>query len=323
MTAPDDRRLTLVDPKRRRSDEPSFSDSVRTRELKVLVVDDNRADLYLLRGALEGVPEAKLRVSEATSYEGALARIKEEPFNLCICDIWLSNGRTGIDLYKATRGLPCLMPFIAVTGHSEEDEVANACLRVGFDDVLIKNDLKRANFYRIVRNSVLRNTYSRVLFEKSEVDELTGLINHRGMLVRLNAERDRAARQRMALSILYLDLNDFKKINDAWGHSAGDLALVHFAKLVRALLRCSDVFARIGGDEFIVGMPATTAREAKELEQRIGQALAATPLRFNEHVIPMTVSVGISDNTTSDYQCSLSDLVERADADMYSNKKGI
>lgn len=154
----------------------------------------------------------------------------------------------------------------------------------------------------------------------SETDELTGLLNMRGFSIAANRLFGQAVRYNRAASVLMIDSDNLKQVNDGHGHEAGNRLLRQLTRLVQAELRFTDVLARYGGDEFIVLLPETPARGAQEVAERIRDAIAAVPLEADGRRIPCTVSIGVAtypaDGTTLDA------LVQRADRAMYEAKQG-
>ena len=158
------------------------------------------------------------------------------------------------------------------------------------------------------------------LAELSETDQLTRLLNARGFAARLQAEIQRSRRYREPVSLLFLDLDGFKNINDKFGHRAGSQALREVAAVIRAQLRETDTGARWGGDEFTVIAPNTNKEAATMFAERIRAGIA-------EHVTewPLTASIGIATldwevaqvATVPDAQALLRD----ADAAMYEAKR--
>jgi len=155
-------------------------------------------------------------------------------------------------------------------------------------------------------------------------DELTGIMNRRHFIQQAAIEMERAARVSHPLSILMLDLDHFKKINDSYGHLAGDEALKCFAGQARAIIRCYDLFGRIGGEEFAILLPGTDLQPAAEIAERIRQACRDitsrdfTPKPGRRSAGTMTVSIGATILKTSDE--SLDDLLRRADQALYRAK---
>lgn len=124
------------------------------------------------------------------------------------------------------------------------------------------------------------------------LDDLTGAANRRKLLTRLDDECIRSDRTQQAFSLLMIDLDGFKEINDSHGHAAGDECLRIFANAVKSRLRNTDLLARMGGDEFCVVLPATTLREAAIVARQIVDACRETPAHWDNAPIAMTASIG-------------------------------
>ena len=157
------------------------------------------------------------------------------------------------------------------------------------------------------------------LAERSETDDLTGLYNARGLSRRLHEEMNRFARYREPLALLLLDVDGLKDINDRFGHAAGNFALRHVAKAMRAELRTSDVGARWGGDEFAILAPNTSRAAAEALAERIRSLIGHTQLAW-----PSSVSMGIAAISAPHWQAPIGadDIMQMADAALYAAKNG-
>lgn len=150
-------------------------------------------------------------------------------------------------------------------------------------------------------------------------DPLTGFYNHRYLHERLSEEVVRAVRTRRPLSVVMLDLDDFKLVNDTFGHVFGDRVLVHVAELVKTTLRGSDVAARYGGDEFALVLPETSHEDAMRVAERILEVLAATPyVAEGRSPIVISASVGVASHPEDGR--SATDLIAMADTGLYSAK---
>jgi diguanylate cyclase (GGDEF)-like protein len=126
------------------------------------------------------------------------------------------------------------------------------------------------------------------------IDPLTGLPNRRGFMEGCGRELERARRYGGTLSVLMLDADHFKRINDEYGHAGGDLALQHLAETLLGTLRATDVAGRMGGEEFAVLLPETDIAGARQLAQRIRMNIAAAPLMMGHAPAALTVSVGVA-----------------------------
>lgn len=146
---------------------------------------------------------------------------------------------------------------------------------------------------------------TQVLERLAYADFLTGLLNRRGIIDRLEMERNRLARQHTRLGVIILDLDYFKRINDSHGHDAGDRALVHVANVIRGVMRSYDVCARWGGEEFLVIVPGIADRDTLlRAAEKLRNQIRAKPFDAGTGVIPITASVG----------CYLADPAESTDA---------
>jgi diguanylate cyclase (GGDEF)-like protein len=149
-------------------------------------------------------------------------------------------------------------------------------------------------------------------------DPLTGLSNRRQFLARLTEEFGRVQRFGRTSSVLMLDLDRFKRINDTYGHAAGDAALKHFAALIVNALRKIDTAGRLGGEEFAIILPGADATAARISAERLCEIVAKTPFMYGGNVIPLAVSIGIASTDAHD---SAPDVVlARADKALYRAK---
>jgi diguanylate cyclase (GGDEF)-like protein len=149
---------------------------------------------------------------------------------------------------------------------------------------------------------------------------LTGFLNHRSFHERLGEEIVRSGRSRSSIALLMIDLDDFKLVNDTFGHQLGDRVLVFAADLIRSTLRASDIAARYGGDEFAVILPETDREAAQAAADRIGEAFAATSLTVEGRgPIPVGATVGVAIHP-SDARTG-PELIALADDDLYRTKR--
>ncbi|MEW5788699.1 MAG: diguanylate cyclase [Pseudomonadota bacterium] len=148
-------------------------------------------------------------------------------------------------------------------------------------------------------------------------DQLTGALNRRGMDEAFSRELARADRLDAPLSIGLLDIDHFKKLNDGLGHQAGDQALRHLAKVVKGLLRPTDILARYGGEEFLILLPNTQAEEGEQVLKRIQRELTRQFFMHDNERVLITFSAGVAQRLAGETESA---LLARADAAMYSAK---
>lgn len=162
--------------------------------------------------------------------------------------------------------------------------------------------------------------FARVFAERlSETDELTGLPNMRAFGVGLRRERARADRDGRPFSVMMIDADNLKQINDNLGHEVGNQLIVQMVEAIRRTLRSSDFMARYGGDEFVMLLPATDSKRTGEAAERIRTAIANTTFDAGGERVASTVSIGHA--TYPDVAVDVDELMMRADQAMYLSKK--
>lgn len=148
-------------------------------------------------------------------------------------------------------------------------------------------------------------------------DQLTGALNRRGMEEAFVKELARASRMGAPFSVSLLDIDHFKRLNDALGHQAGDQALVHLASVIRQLLRPTDSLARYGGEEFLVLLPNSDLADAERIMQRVQRELTKQYFLHDNQRVLITFSAGVAQLQQDEGQ---SELIKRADEAMYRAK---
>ena len=206
---------------------------------------------------------------------------------------------------------------------------------LSYNLVLFENQLGTLDFFRnarfsdeeiqLIENSVaaliypIRNAllYKRAV-ENAYRDPITSLNNRAAMDATLETEIDFATRHNLALSVLMIDIDYFKKINDTYGHIGGDVVLKNISECLEDCVRSSDALFRYGGEEFVVILRNTNKIGAELLASRIRQAIESMECRYNNHVIRVTASLGIAILDKNDDRHT---FLERADSALYQAKK--
>lgn len=155
------------------------------------------------------------------------------------------------------------------------------------------------------------------LRQTASTDELTGLANRRRLSEVLTAERERALRYGTVFAVMLVDFDHFKRLNDRYGHAAGDRALKLFARTAGDVLRSVDTLGRWGGEEFLIVLPNTDAKGGRLLGRRIVEAVRSAPLEIDGARLDLTVSLGVA---TFDGRESIEALTARADTALYAAK---
>lgn len=152
----------------------------------------------------------------------------------------------------------------------------------------------------------------------AEIDPLTGMFNRRAFMTMLNKAHSQSVRTATPLSVMVIDVDHFKRINDTWGHQTGDQVLRQFAQSVSSRLRHQDVAGRMGGEEFAIYLPHVGLTDACEIAQRLRLDVAAQPAWADEQAISYTMSIGVAELVTGETTQS---ALQRADQAMYQAKK--
>ena len=157
--------------------------------------------------------------------------------------------------------------------------------------------------------------------KSAAADFLTGLSNRQAFAERAVSVLGLSARNGLETALIYLDLDHFKRINDTFGHGAGDKVLQQFADLLKSSLRRTDIIGRLGGEEFAVVLVKASANDASRLAEKIRRTVENTPFQTNDGIpISMTVSAGVA-SSGKEAEISLEDLITRADRSMYDAKE--
>ncbi|KQT60441.1 MULTISPECIES: PleD family two-component system response regulator [unclassified Aureimonas] len=215
------------------------------------------------------------------------------------------------------------IPILLITDAADEIRAAKA-MELGANDYLIA-PIDRNELRARVRTQVKRRRYDESLrqslrqtIELAVTDGLTGLSNRRFLETHLPKLVERATADQRPLAVLIADIDHFKRINDGFGHDAGDHVLREFAARVKQSLRASDLACRFGGEEFVVLMPEADERAALGVAERIRVLTAEAPFAIGGEALNVTVSVGYANLGPGD---SAETMLKRADQALYSAKR--
>jgi two-component system cell cycle response regulator len=172
--------------------------------------------------------------------------------------------------------------------------------------------------FKFLTGGNIENAYHEEIYRLTTIDGLTQIFNKRYFLETLEREIARSHRYRRELSLVMFDIDHFKKINDSFGHLAGDYALKHLAQTVKTRIRREDCFARYGGEEFSIVLPEIDGLNSKPFAEKIRQLVEATDFKFENTSMPLTISMGVAtlDMDSTDPQA----LIKRADDRLYEAK---
>jgi len=284
----------------------------------VLIIDDDPIVVDILGTVFDG----DLRILTAHNGRDGIQLAQTENPDLILLDVRMPN----MDGYDICRRLKSMaetadIPVIFLTARVEtEDEFKG--LEVGAIDYIAKPIIPQIVRARIQNHLTLKRQRDQ-LANMSMIDGLTGIANRRRFDDHMDQELRRALRTKMPLSLLLMDIDDFKAYNDTYGHARGDDALRAVAQEIRNhLRRPSDLVARYGGEEFAVVLPDTPLEHAIVLAEKIrlgivGLNIAHAKARAANHV---TVSIGATTSTV-EHPFTKAQLIEAADAQLYASKR--
>ena len=290
----------------------------------VLVVDDSRVVRSMVAWHLK---TAGYEVEEAENGEAAMRLLSRGSFDVIITDLRMPE-LDGFGVLAAVKRLGLAVEVIILTGtHVQDMSSAVRALRLGAHDYLTKPPASADEVILTVERAVekkrLREANQRLLRELeslSRMDALTGVANRRSFDEALAQEIARSRRHGDAVGLVMLDIDHFKKINDAHGHPGGDEVLRSFARTVAGTLREGDVLFRYGGEEFVALLSHADLAGAMNAAERVVRAVAKAPLQVGATAIRVTTSAGVASLASSDADGPA--LVARADAALYEAKRG-
>ena len=286
---------------------------------KILLIDDDERQQLLLQMHLGKFRRDTFELEYVSTYEAGLQRLLSGSHAVCLLDYHLGD-RDGLELLRESRIAGCETPVIMLTADDSED-VDIAAMEAGAVDYLVKTTVNPRLLERALRYALKMGETLAQLRQLAQRDALTGLHNRREFQRILEEEWDRSVRFKRPFTLVMVDIDHFKKINDTHGHQVGDEVLRHVASLLGGQARNVDRVARYGGEEFAVIMIETDKSRAIAGIQRLGALLAETPcvVPVSNLTIEVTLSAGVA--TSLEDANSSSDLVAAADKALYAAKK--
>ena len=285
----------------------------------ILIIEDDLG----VRDSLSDLLTARFDVLAASDSQEGVELAREHRPDLILLDRFLPSGDGLMVLETLQRDLRTeAIPVIFLTGDADEATLEK-CLEMGAVDFIHKPASARELLARIDR-ALRESEQQHRLRVLAQTDALTGLANFRSLSMRLEEEFRRANRYHYPLSVVVIDLDHLKAINDGMGHDVGNRAILALAGHLKGNLRESDFAARFGGDEFVALLPHQTAMEAAAFAERIRAGLrTASVQRSDGRPAPfgLSVSVGIADHTRESPRESTEVLLKAADAALYEAKR--
>jgi diguanylate cyclase (GGDEF)-like protein len=283
---------------------------------RVLIIDDSVV--------IQRLVQARLRADGfevATGSDGSeaieLAKIFQPDVILLDIDMPVMNGFDACRALKDNSATSSI-PVIFLTSQTRtEDKVRG--LDIGAIDYVTK-PFDPIELRARVRSAYRTKYLLELLEQKAQIDGLTGLYNRAFFDARIKEEMERARRYCHTLALVLFDVDRFKRLNDTYGHSFGDVVLAEVAETARIIARQTDVVARYGGEEFIITLPEQNLKGAAFLAERVREGIEELQLVHNGEKVKVTASFGVASTAEIGYD-SIVDLVNAADRMLYAAKE--
>lgn len=295
----------------------------RAESGRVLLVDDHVRSASRLMETLAKHHDAFMERCPSV----ALQKLSKHRFDLLVVSLSLKNA-DGLRLCSQVRSVDKLrhLPIVLLVEPGDEARLMRG-LDMGVNDYLMR-PIDRNEMLARVRTQIKRKRYSDFLRNRLEesvelaiTDALTGLHNRRYMEAHLRSLVQESAATGKPLTILIADIDHFKRINDTYGHDAGDVVLKDFAARLQQNVRGIDLTCRMGGEEFVIIMPDTDTELAGHIAERLRMCVAQKPFRLNASTdIEVTASVGLA--SVESAMDTPDTLFKRADNALYAAKRG-
>ncbi len=294
-----------------------MNETLAVKPIRVLLVEDNPADARIVREQLENAGVNMFQLHHVDRLSVALRELRTGTFDVVLMDLSVSH----VYGLETVHRIETTAPKVAIIVLSEHDDEAFAlqAVQVGAQDYLVKGQGDGSLMARAIRYALERKREKVRLSKLAWYDTLTGLANR--MLFReiLGKALARAQRNGLQVGLLFLDLDNFKVINDTLGHDMGDLLLKTVAERLSQRVREGDTIARLGGDEFTVILEGISRPEDVDLVARNINKSMTTPFSLNSRELYVTTSIGIALYPHGGAEADA--LIKNADTAMYHAKE--
>jgi len=286
--------------------------------MKILIVEDDPISRRLLEAFLcDWGYQVQVTMDGSEAWDEIQ---KPEAPSLVISD-WMMPNMDGLELCSRIRKMEKsgYTYVILLTSKGRKEDLIKG-LEAGADDFLIKPFDRKEMRYRIRIGERIINLEQRIL-KLATTDDLTGILNRRAFMERINQEINRSRREKAPLSFILSDIDHFKDVNDRHGHQAGDLVLQKFVKQLTSLSRPYDLIGRYGGEEFTICLPRADASGARLFAERIRKSVENMKIMLPD--CSQSIQITASFGTTSllpESEEGVESLIKRADNALYKAK---
>jgi len=285
--------------------------------MKVLIADDDESTLAVLASLLDDIGHEAVLARDGLQ-AWAIIQGRDAP-PLAIVD-WMMPGMDGVQICRELRHQQKKpSPYLIMLTARDQIEDLVEGMEAGADDYLRKPfDMRelRARLHAGERTLALQDE----LRARATFDDLTKLLNRAAIVERLTRELAHVSRRGGAVTVILLDLDNFKRINDTHGHAVGDEVLCTASKRLAASMRSYDELGRYGGEEFLAVLPSCGARSGLDVAERMRKSLAALPVGTLSGPVVLTASLGVA-TVDNQLKVSAEELIASADKALYLAKR--
>jgi diguanylate cyclase (GGDEF)-like protein len=286
-------------------------------KIQTLFIEDNKDYAQLVEFYLKHAKSPAFEVTWAGTLKKALEILgSEKKFDIILTDLFLPDS-PGLSTFTVLQKHHGNIPIVVITAYDDEKVAVNA-VQSGAQDYLVKGDITGKMIARVLAYAIERHRMQMDLKSLSLTDELTGLRNRRGFLTLAEQHAKLSYRTKRGFAILLADLDGLKMINDRYGHSAGDQALIATGQAMIETFRQSDVIARFGGDEFAILAIDVESPRGHDMMARLMARLDKINLA-KKFPFKIEVSIGTA-YSSPEHPADLDQLFAAADKELYRQK---
>lgn len=291
--------------------------------LAVLVYNEDDAYRKLIRTILGQSRKVAFTVIEVKNSRHMETALKRHTPDVIILDLGIK-GKSDMEWLQEVKDRD-IAPIVIITGHGNEQTAVEAMKNGAYDyipkayltyDQLCKSLVNAREKWNLLKE---KEQLQKELTHMAMYDALTDILSRRALLEQVEVERQRTMRYKRDLSLLMIDIDRFKKVNDTYGHLAGDVVLKEIAQTLKKQTRRSDFVGRYGGEEFLIILPETSLDKALILAEKLRKRVAELTITANDHVLKgITVSIGAS---AYENDPNVDEFISRSDKWLYAAKK--
>ena len=292
---------------------------------KLILVDDDPDFARVFQISLHADKRASFEIETANTLESALKILQEKTFQLILLDLGLPDSQ-GLATFEKIEAAHPEIACVILSG-TDDEALSLEAVKKGAQDYVVKGEVRGETLARILSYALERHHQKQQIKELNEhleklsiLDPLTQLLNRRGLQRMLSRELEISGREGASLSVILLDLDNFKPINDTFGHAVGDIVLQEISKVLKRTVRVTDYVSRVGGDEFIILLPNTRLAEGVHFSERIRLAISQTTVVMaGGQSVKVTASLGVM--SANKRTASVDSLLEETHAALAKSKR--